>query len=118
MKAGTARPGRRIGFPITRRQPSPGTGAWNEITHRLFSFLIQNRRGKPPASDQAILPLIAATAARSGTIWPRSIVPRADSPQSGPTPPHRSRPESRSWLPTGPWSRPANRSHSKVPHPK
>jgi hypothetical protein len=44
----------------------PGTSKWNQIEHRLFSFISQNWRGKPLVSHQAIVNLIAATTTRTG----------------------------------------------------
>ena len=44
----------------------PGTSKWNKIEHRLFSFIGKNWRGKPLASLQVIVSLIAATATRKG----------------------------------------------------
>ena len=44
----------------------PGTSKWNKIEHRLFSFISQNWRGKPLASRQVIINLIAATTTRTG----------------------------------------------------
>jgi transposase len=44
----------------------PGTSKWNKIEHRLFSFIIQNWRGKPLISLQAIVSLIAATTTATG----------------------------------------------------
>ena len=44
----------------------PGTGKWNKIEHRLFSFISQNWRGKPLVSHQVIVDLIAATSTKTG----------------------------------------------------
>ena len=44
----------------------PGTSKWNKIEHRLFSFISQNWRGKPLASHQAVIELIASTTTRTG----------------------------------------------------
>ena len=44
----------------------PGTSKWNQIEHRLFSFISQNWRGRPLVSHQAIVNLIAATTTRTG----------------------------------------------------
>jgi hypothetical protein len=46
----------------------PGTSKWNKIEHRLFSFITQNWRGKPLASHQAIVSLIASTTTSTGLI--------------------------------------------------
>jgi hypothetical protein len=44
----------------------PGTSKWNEIEHRLFSFITQNWRGKPLLSHATIVKLIAATRTSTG----------------------------------------------------
>ena len=46
----------------------PGTSKWNKIEHRLFSFITQNRRGRPVVSLQAIVSLIARTTTSTGLI--------------------------------------------------
>ena len=46
----------------------PGTSKWNKIEHRLFSFITQNWRGRPLASHQAIVSLIAATTTKTGLV--------------------------------------------------
>ncbi len=44
----------------------PGTTKWNQIEHRLFSFIAMNWRGKPLISHQVIINLIAATTTNTG----------------------------------------------------
>jgi len=44
----------------------PGTSKWNQIEHRLFSFISQNWRGKPLVSYAVIVSLIAATRTAAG----------------------------------------------------
>jgi hypothetical protein len=44
----------------------PGTSKWNKIEHRLFSFISQNRKGKPLVSHQVIVDLIAAATTKTG----------------------------------------------------
>ena len=44
----------------------PGTGKWNRIEHRLFSFIAKNWRGKPLVSHEVIVNLIAATTTKTG----------------------------------------------------
>ncbi len=44
----------------------PGTSKWNQIEHRLFSFISQNWRGKPLISHAVIVKLIAATRTAAG----------------------------------------------------
>jgi hypothetical protein len=46
----------------------PGTSKWNQIEHRLFSFITQNWRGRPLVSHQAIVSLIANTTTRTGLL--------------------------------------------------
>ena len=46
----------------------PGTSKWNKIEHRLFSFVTQNWRGRPLATRQAIVNLIAKTTTRAGLL--------------------------------------------------
>jgi len=56
----------RIGIPIQVLHYPPGTSKWNRIEHRLLRFISINGRGKPPASYQAIINLIAATTTSTG----------------------------------------------------
>ncbi|MBA3420864.1 MAG: ISAzo13 family transposase [Thermoleophilaceae bacterium] len=44
----------------------PGTSKWNQIEHRLFSFINKNWRGKPLLSREVIVDLIGATTTRTG----------------------------------------------------
>ncbi len=53
-------------MPITVSHFPPGTGKWNKIEHRLFSFISQNWRGKPLISHEVIVNLIAATTTTTG----------------------------------------------------
>lgn len=46
----------------------PGTSKWNQIEHRLFSFITQNWRGRPLVSHQTIVNLIAGTTTKSGLV--------------------------------------------------
>jgi hypothetical protein len=46
----------------------PGTSKWNKIEHRLFSFITQNWRGRPLASHQTVVNLIASTTTKTGLI--------------------------------------------------
>jgi hypothetical protein len=54
------------GLTITVCHFPPGTSKWNQIEHRLFSFISQNWRGKPLVSHAVILSLIAATTTAAG----------------------------------------------------
>jgi len=44
----------------------PGTSKWNKVEHRLFSFISLNWRGRPLASYEVILDLIASTTTSTG----------------------------------------------------
>ena len=55
-----------LGIPITVCHLPPATSKWNNIEHRLFSFITANWRGKPRVSHQVIVELIAATTTKSG----------------------------------------------------
>ncbi len=55
-----------LGFTVMVCHLPPGTSKWNKIEHRLFSFVTQNRRGKPLVSYRAIAQSIAATTTRTG----------------------------------------------------
>jgi hypothetical protein len=46
----------------------PGTSKWNKIEHRLFSFITQNWRGRPLASRETVIKLIASTTTRTGLV--------------------------------------------------
>ena len=65
----------------------PGTSKWNQIEHRLFSFITMNWRGQPLVSHEVIVKLIAATKTRSGLTvrseidsnsYPKGVVVSAD----------------------------------------
>jgi len=55
-----------LGLSIMVCHLPPGTSKWNQIEHRLFSFITQNWRGKPLISHEAIVSLIAATKTATG----------------------------------------------------
>lgn len=44
----------------------PGTGKWNKIEHRMFSFITQNWRGKPLTDHVTAVSLISGTATETG----------------------------------------------------
>ncbi len=56
----------QIQMPIMVCHLPPGTSKWNQIEHRLFSFITQNWRGKPLVTHQVIVDLISATTTRKG----------------------------------------------------
>ena len=55
-----------LGIVIRVCHLPPGTSKWNKIEHRLFSFITRNWRGKPLATHQVIVELIAATTTSKG----------------------------------------------------
>jgi hypothetical protein len=44
----------------------PGSSKWNNIEHRLFSFITQNCRGVPLVTHRVIVNLIDATTTKTG----------------------------------------------------
>ena len=44
----------------------PGTSKWNQIEHRLFSFISMNWRARPLISYRVIVDLISATRTKTG----------------------------------------------------
>ena len=55
-----------IGMPIFVCHLPPGTSKWNQIEHRLFSFITRNWRGKPLVTHKVIVELIRATTTSTG----------------------------------------------------
>lgn len=64
------------GLSISVRHLPPGTSKWNQIEHRLFSFISQNWRGRPLTSLAVIVSLIAATRTRTGLTVRCELDPR------------------------------------------
>jgi len=56
----------RLGFPVTVCHYPPGTSKWNQVEHRLFSFISMNWRGRPLLSFEAVVNLIGGTTTKSG----------------------------------------------------
>ena len=56
----------RVGIAIHVSHYPPGTSKWNKIEHRLFSFISINWRGRPLASYETVVALIAATRTKKG----------------------------------------------------
>lgn len=54
------------GMAITVCHYPPGTSKWNQIEHRLFSFISLNWRGKPLLNFETVINLIGGTHTRSG----------------------------------------------------
>ena len=65
-KSELSRLAQETGLTIRVRHFPPGTGKWNKIEHRLFSFITMNWRGRPLISHEVIVNLIASTKTRSG----------------------------------------------------
>lgn len=57
-----------LGIDIVVHHLPPGTSKWNKIEHRLFSFITRNWRGRPLASQEAVVNLIANTTTRTGLV--------------------------------------------------
>jgi hypothetical protein len=55
-----------IGMSITVCHYPPGTSKWNQIEHRLFSFISLNWKGRPLLNYETVVNLIGATRTRSG----------------------------------------------------
>ena len=69
-----------FGFSIRVCHLRPGTGKWNRIEHRLFSFITANCitanwRGRPLTSHKVIVQLIGATTSRTGLRVPANSTP-------------------------------------------
>jgi DDE family transposase len=56
----------QTGLAVTVVHLPPGASKWNRIEHRLFAYITQNWRGKPPVSHKVIIQLIAATSTGKG----------------------------------------------------
>jgi hypothetical protein len=56
----------RAGLEIIVCHYPPGTSKWNKIEHRLFSRIAGNWRGRPLATYQTIINLIANTTTSTG----------------------------------------------------
>jgi hypothetical protein len=55
-----------IGLSIRVHHYPPGTSKWNQIEHRLFSFISINWRAKPLINRQVVIDLIASTTTSMG----------------------------------------------------
>ena len=56
----------QIRIPVTVCHYPPGTSKWNQIEHRLFSFISMNWRGHPLVSYETVVNLIGSTRTRTG----------------------------------------------------
>lgn len=54
------------GMAITVCHYPPGTSKWNQIEHRLFSFISLNWKGKPLVNFETVINLIGGTRTRTG----------------------------------------------------
>jgi hypothetical protein len=57
-----------LGMAVAVSHFPPGTSKWNPIEHRLFSFITQNWRGRPLASRETVVELIAHTTTAAGLV--------------------------------------------------
>ena len=55
-----------LGLAIEVHHLPPGTSKWNQIEHRLFSFISMNWRARPLISYRVIVDLISATRTKTG----------------------------------------------------
>ena len=55
-----------LGLAIEVHHLPPGTSKWNQIEHRLFSFISKNWRARPLISYRVIVDLISATRTKTG----------------------------------------------------
>jgi len=56
----------RLALPITVCHYPPGASKWNQIEHRMFSFISLNWRGQPLVSYETVVNLISRTTTRTG----------------------------------------------------
>ena len=54
------------GMEVTVCHYPPGTSKWNQIEHRLFSFISLNWKGKPLINFETVINLIGGTRTRTG----------------------------------------------------
>ena len=55
-----------MGLEIVVGHYPPGTSKWNQIEHRMFSFISMNWRGQPLVSFETVVHMISATKTRRG----------------------------------------------------
>jgi hypothetical protein len=65
-KVELARLAAETGLDITVCHHPPGTSKWNQIEHRMFSYITMNWRGRPLVSYRVIIQLIANTTTKKG----------------------------------------------------
>lgn len=64
------------GLSITVCHYPPGTSKWNQIEHRMFSFISINWQGKPLMSYEAVVNLIGGTRTKTGLRIKARLDPR------------------------------------------
>jgi hypothetical protein len=57
-----------MGLVLIVRHFPPGTSKWNQVEHRLFSFITQNWRGRPLLDRATVVGLIASTKTTHGLV--------------------------------------------------
>lgn len=57
-----------LGIDMIVRHFPPGTSKWNQVEHRLFSFVTQNWRGRPLLDRATVVGLIASTKTNHGLV--------------------------------------------------
>jgi hypothetical protein len=65
-----------LGIPLTVGPYPPGTRKWNQIEHRLFSFLSLNWQGQPLVSYETVVNLIGATRTKTGLRGKATLDPK------------------------------------------
>jgi hypothetical protein len=65
-KVALQEPATELQMPIHVRHLPPGTSKWNKIEHRTFSHIPRSWRGRPLASHEVIIELIANTTTQAG----------------------------------------------------
>jgi hypothetical protein len=56
------------GWSVAVSHFPPGTSKWNQIEHRLFCHIMNNWRGRPLVSLEAVVELVAQTTTRAGLV--------------------------------------------------
>jgi REP element-mobilizing transposase RayT len=65
-KVGLQRLSNLTGLHLHVSHLPPGTGKWNKIEHRMFSFITQNGRARPLVSYPTVVDLISNTKTKTG----------------------------------------------------
>lgn len=75
-KAGLHRLANLTGLDLQIAHFPPGTSKWNQIEHRMFSFITQNWRARPLVSYQTIIHLITNTRTTTGLMIKAKLTQR------------------------------------------